>query len=173
MYEFKMISILDYFEKREHNIHILDNQILEMFKYVHSIGGFNPYPKPIYKSVDEREKSEEIIRMFKTKDIEVYNPGNDIIHPEGFSMVIKKSGIDHPESGYGVYVKGTVLPGTVLAFYPGTVYHPNDIKREIIEGNEYMYCRFDNIIIDGSDWDKRQEKYKLDLLKSKYTGGKI
>jgi hypothetical protein len=40
------------------------------------------------------------------QEIEVYNPGVELHHPDGFSLIIKKSEIDHPASGYGVFIQG-------------------------------------------------------------------
>lgn len=69
------------------------------------------------------------------RDIESYTPGEVISHPDGFTLQIRvcwlldsrlvnlqKSRVDHPESGYGVWVEGRIIPGTVIALYPGVVY---------------------------------------------------
>jgi len=69
-----------------------------------------------------------------------------------FSLVIRRSSIDHPEAGFGVFVEGKVLAGTVLALYPGLVVHSYAIDPTIIQGNEYMVSRYDGIVIDGRNW---------------------
>lgn len=78
-------------------------------------------------------------------------------HPDGFSLEITESSITHPAAGDGLFVRGHCLPGSLVCFYPGTVYtrpqvihHPN-----VIDGNEYMIGRYDSLIIDGREWAKR------------------
>jgi hypothetical protein len=82
-----------------------------MFSHVIKIGGKVPYPKPIYhKSEYNPEKDEDVLFLEKkmnTQTVEQFNPGEDLEHPEGFSLIVRKSNIDHPESGYGVFVNGS------------------------------------------------------------------
>lgn len=93
----------------------LDEQINTMFGHVCAIGGLNPYPKPVYRIGEKRYEYDQVTdaaienelkKQFLYKEIEVYNPGVELSHPDGFSLVIKKSIIDHPAAGYGVHVKG-------------------------------------------------------------------
>lgn len=97
----------------------LDEQINTIFGHICAIGGLNPYPKPVYRIGEKRYEYDEVTdaaienelkKQFLYKEIEVYNSGAELPHPDGFSLVIKKSDIDHPAAGYGVYVKGGELP---------------------------------------------------------------
>eukprot|EP01114_Cavostelium_apophysatum_P020672 TRINITY_DN6995_c0_g1_i1.p2 TRINITY_DN6995_c0_g1~~TRINITY_DN6995_c0_g1_i1.p2 ORF type:complete len:480 (-),score=141.87 TRINITY_DN6995_c0_g1_i1:1848-3287(-) len=224
------------FEKQKSSIKdILDRQILEIFKHVHSTKGFNPYPMPVpSKEMIEREnqpfetlqvkllsdlnrsfrediddneylayysrkqsnrndgssittlmdvlspKSEteeseaepagsrsvpsseritnfrgsgaESSRFAPRTPINEYYIGEPYKHPHGFTLQIKKSSIDHPASGYGVFVKGHVLPGTVLGFYPGTVCYRNRIPTEAGFNNDYLISSYDGLIFDAKNW---------------------
>lgn len=40
----------------------------------------------------------------------------------GFSLEVSKSGIEHPDSGDGVWLRGSADLGTVVAIHPGVVY---------------------------------------------------
>lgn len=172
MFEIDLVDSLGYYDIREHNINVLESQILKLFSDIEAKGGQNPYPKPVYKAKQEVDETESyILKRINARDIDIYNPGNEIVHPDGFSMIVRKSNIDHPDSGYGVYIKGVVTPGTVLGFYPGVVYFPDNITKPVLEGNDYMYCRYDDAIVDGYQWDKRQEKMQLGFKKLQYSGG--
>ena len=47
----------------------------------------------------------------------------------GFIVESRKSSIDDPSSGFGVYIDGEACQGTVLAIYPGTVF-PNKLLKD-------------------------------------------
>jgi hypothetical protein len=150
-----------YFDLREDNIHVLDYQLFEMFEKVKSMGGMNPYPKPVYRNSENRtvvtDTEAYLEERVPVSDVEMFNPGNLIPHPGGFDLQVLKSNIDHPESGYGVFTKGDILPGTVVALYPGTVYFANNLTSQVVENNEYMISRYDDVVIDGRSWDRKQE----------------
>lgn len=150
-----------YFQLREENIEVIDYQLNEMFENVRNMGGMNPYPKPVYKPGEKRPDVTETEAYLSSRvpvsDIELFNPGNLIPHPGGFELQIRKSNIDHPDSGYGVFVKGEILPGTIVALYPGTVYFPDALTEAVIKDNEYMISRYDDTVIDGRVWDRKQE----------------
>lgn len=40
----------------------------------------------------------------------------------GFALHVAPSGVDHPEAGAGLWLRGRALPGAVVALYPGIVY---------------------------------------------------
>ena len=44
-----------------------------------------------------------------------------LLHPGGFRMSIRRSLIEHPAAGYGVFVDDDVPAGTLLALYPGSL----------------------------------------------------
>lgn len=112
-----------------------DREIEKLFKYVHNQGGLDPYPAPVIeKQQGEEELSYEEIaerRLDVISESEARNLEAEIIerplpHPDGFVTQICYSSIDHPAAGFGVKIKeGSVLPGTVLGLYPGTIYTPD------------------------------------------------
>jgi len=164
-----LIELLDtktfeksYYDLRAENAEILDYQLYEMFETVRKTGGMNAYPKPVYKPNEKRpvvtETEAYLSERVPVSDIQLFNPGDLIQHPFGFHMQVRKSQIDHPESGYGVFVeRGEILPGTVVALYPGTVYFPEDLSKSVIDHNEYMISRYDDAVIDGRSWDRKNE----------------
>ncbi|PRP76751.1 hypothetical protein PROFUN_11754 [Planoprotostelium fungivorum] len=96
---------------------------------------------------------------------EVYQEGSIITHPAGFTLQIRKSRVDHPESGYGVFLQGRAIPGTVICIYPGTLYWPGELNDEVAKDNEYLIMRTDNIVIDGKDYGKvAHEAHRLSAL---------
>lgn len=103
--------------------------------------------------------------------MEVFTPGSSIAHPSGFTLEIRKSDLNHPESGYGVFLKGIAVPGTVIGFYPGVVYFADDVPLSVVEGNDYMFSRYDSLIIDGRQWDRLNEKAKLQEKQLSYAAG--
>jgi len=147
---------------------------------MHSIGGKNPYPKPFYKQSEKDQMKEEetvfeqmdkhIDKHINWRNIEIYNPGDKLNHPEGFSLIVAKSKIDHPDSGYGVILDGRCLPGTVIGFYPGAIYYPNNVNK-ISKDNEYMIRRYDSVVIDGRPWDRKAEMLRKQLARLEYVAG--
>lgn len=86
-------------------------QLNEMFKYLEENGAQSPYPPNSefrnrepddlgidISTVDPKVKEE----LRKQWNEYVYTPGTPIRHPGGFRLQIRKSKIDHPESGYGM-----------------------------------------------------------------------
>jgi len=151
-----------YYDLRGENAEVLDYQLFSMFEHARKSGGVNAYPKPVYKANEKRpvvsETEAYLSERVPVSDIELFNPGDLIEHPSGFHLQVRKSRIDHPESGYGVFVaRGEILPGTVVAMYPGTVYFHNDLKADVIEHNEYMISRYDDAVVDGRSWDRKNE----------------
>ena len=146
------------------------------------MGGMNPYPKPVYRSGEKRIEPSDteayLSENVPVSDVQLFNPSAPIPHPGGFEMCVRKSDIDHPESGYGVFVdNGEILPGTVVAFYPGTVHFHRNLTKTVTEGNEYMISRYDDAVVDGRHWDRKQEvatrkslQYEHINLKSKALG---
>jgi len=101
------------------------------------------------------EEHEEVVSISRELEKDIYKPGTLIQHPEGFHLQIKKSSIAHPESGYGVFIYGHTLPGTVLAIYPGKVYSGgSSIPEDVRHSNEYLIARYDSMVIDGRGWDE-------------------
>uniref|UniRef100_A0A6B2L933 SET domain-containing protein n=1 Tax=Arcella intermedia TaxID=1963864 RepID=A0A6B2L933_9EUKA len=147
------VSYLGFHDQKKQIYECVDDQVAIMFKGISESGGKNPYPKPIFKNTTDEDNIELYLkRKMNIHDVQIFTPGDEISHPDGFKLKVQKSSIDHPESGYGVFAYGSILPGTVVAFYPGTVYSPYDLTPEVIEGNEYMISRYDTIVIDGKRW---------------------
>ena len=88
-------------------------------------------------------------------------------------MEIRKSDVNHPDAGYGVHLKGVAMPGTVIAFYPGVVYFVDDIPVEVVKDNDYMFSRYDSVIVDGRQWDRMNEKAKLKQKNFAYAAGTL
>lgn len=152
-----------YYTLREENAHVLDYQIFEMFESVRKTGGMNPYPKPVYREGEKPRASLTDTEAYLNErvpvtEVQLFNPGLPITHPGDFELCVRKSIIDHPESGYGVFVdRGYILPGTVVAFYPGTVHFHENLTKQVTDHNEYMISRYDDAVVDGRSWDRKQE----------------
>eukprot|EP01134_Creolimax_fragrantissima_P007183 CFRG7183T1 len=61
-------------------------------------------------------------------------------------------------AGDGVWLRGQVVPGTVVGFYPGIVYTPLDLRHmkdypNVSANNTYLAMRPDNMVIDAKDYD--------------------
>lgn len=134
-------------------------QVLDLFKFVHELGGMDPYPQPLNPAKEEsfeaeldqvtRHTEQELSRDERIIDKPIPH------HGKAFTLHISKSKIDHPEAGFGVHVKGHILPGTVLAIYAGTVHFPYTLNENAIKGNNYMYGRYDGVVVDGRDWERK------------------
>ena len=96
--------------------------------------------------------------MRKKKDVPLRS--KPIKHPDGFNLEIKYSSIEHAESGFGVWIDGKGEEGTIIGFYPGIVYYPNQINPKLVEGNEYLISRYDGIVIDGKHWSDQSIKIR-------------
>ena len=72
----------------------------------------------------------------------------------GFELVVGESAAGEG-AGRGVFLRGGVAPGSVLALYPGVAMTPYDLLTmpggtARFEGNEYLMARFDGAVIDAS-----------------------
>ncbi|ELR19136.1 uncharacterized protein ACA1_335990 [Acanthamoeba castellanii str. Neff] len=90
-------------------------QVLDLFKFVHELGGMDPYPQPLNPAKEESFEAE-------------------------LDQVTR-----HTEQG--VHVKGHILPGTV--------HFPYTLNENAIKGNNYMYGRYDGVVVDGRDWERK------------------
>ncbi|KAI8375742.1 hypothetical protein EDC96DRAFT_571827 [Choanephora cucurbitarum] len=65
-----------------------------------------------------------------------------------FSVQIKTSCI--PNAGLGVFLKGTTQPrGTIVGFYPGTIYLPAEPVLFVSLSNQYILKCVDGLYVDG------------------------
>ena len=55
---------------------------------------------------------------------------------QGFALRLKKSSIDHPEAGLGVFIEGKAMTGTVLTMYSGVVRFSEEIDKSMYNTNE-------------------------------------
>jgi hypothetical protein len=108
-----------------------DSELERLFEFVHKQGGVDPYPAPIVPCVENEvdlsyeelaERNLDIISESEARKQEAAIRDKPIDHPDGFQLQIKYSDIDHPAAGFGVFVKGTIIPGTIVGLYPGVVY---------------------------------------------------
>lgn len=77
----------------------------------------------------------------------------------GFTLDTRKSRFSG--AGRGVFVaSGKVLPGQIVAFYPGTVYFPEDPKLFQSVCNPFMFRCKDYLHIDGKNWGVSKSIYK-------------
>lgn len=53
----------------------------------------------------------------------------------GFCLDVAPSAVGHPAAGDGVWLRGSALPGQVVALYPGLVYPPSQL-RWVVESHE-------------------------------------
>ncbi|KAK9838450.1 hypothetical protein WJX81_000079 [Elliptochloris bilobata] len=75
----------------------------------------------------------------------------------GFALHVSPSGVDHPDAGAGLWLRGRALPGAVVALYPGLVYSRAHLRHmpgypRIDVGNDYLMARYDGAILDGQAW---------------------
>jgi hypothetical protein len=146
----------------------INEQLLELFQSVHQTGGMDPYPQPLKPA--EKSLESELDRATKHTPFQLSR--NETIHEKvithpskRFSLRISKSSIEHPEAGFGVHASGDVAPGTVVAIYAGTVHFPNTLTEAILKDNNYMFGRYDGVVIDGRNWE--HQAFEMRRLKAR------
>jgi hypothetical protein len=77
----------------------------------------------------------------------------------GFHCYVDKSGVPHKESGDGLFVRGRVKAGGVVATYPGLVYVGTAMKYmknypRVGADNDYLIVRSDGSVIDAKPWGR-------------------
>jgi hypothetical protein len=104
---------------RRGELHIaLSSQLQEMFEFIEKNGDTNPYPKLV--EAKDKEKLAAVLmdsslsqelQKIRRNEIEqaMYQPGTLLAHPSGFHLQIRKSRIDHPDSGYGLLLATAVI----------------------------------------------------------------
>ncbi|KAJ7560918.1 hypothetical protein O6H91_03G006100 [Diphasiastrum complanatum] len=80
----------------------------------------------------------------------------------GYTLELKPSQISHSEAGEGLFLRGTVRPGTVVSLYPGIVYSPSQYRYipgypRVDVDNPYLISRYDGAIIDAKPWERGGE----------------
>ena len=81
---------------------------------------------------------------------------NGVLDRLGFTCRVAPSTAG-PTSGDGLFVRGEVNPGEIVAFYPGLVYDIENMRHipgypKVAEDNEYLIARYDGIVIDAKPW---------------------
>jgi hypothetical protein len=72
---------------------------------------------------------------------------------------VRKSTIQHSDAGEGLFLDGHVVPGTVLTFFPGTVYLPPDVSclTDYSDSDSHkslmMMSRLDRCVIDANNYN--------------------
>ncbi|WIA16650.1 hypothetical protein OEZ85_013313 [Tetradesmus obliquus] len=77
----------------------------------------------------------------------------------GYSLSVQPSKVAHQEAGMGLFLQGAALPGSLLALFPGLVYHKPVYRRmpgypRIDVGNPYLTARYDHGIVDSLPWGR-------------------
>eukprot|EP01112_Ceratiomyxa_fruticulosa_P013797 TRINITY_DN389_c0_g1_i1.p1 TRINITY_DN389_c0_g1~~TRINITY_DN389_c0_g1_i1.p1 ORF type:complete len:356 (+),score=60.62 TRINITY_DN389_c0_g1_i1:154-1221(+) len=164
----KEIDKLGYLRRKQFLFNHLNKQTSSLFQHVQDNlgGGFNPYPPHKPDPLSDVEK-----KLEKEAPVEMkYFDGAEIKHPGGFSLRVKKSLIDHPESGYGVYLSGHCIPGTLIGIYPGVVYSIRDLTDEVVNDNDYMISRYDGYVVNGRKWDQDASNTTKKSVQLPYLG---
>lgn len=70
--------------------------------------------------------------------------------PQTWQLEVRASAIEG--AGDGLHLRGNCEAGVVIALYPGTAYHVDDLHvmaKLVLEGNPYVLGRRDGVLIDG------------------------
>ena len=89
---------------------------------------------------------------------------SDRLHSSiGFTLHLHPSTVPHIEAGEGLFLRGEVDVGQVVALYPGVCYPPS--HHSCIPGyprvdrlNPYLVSRFDGVVLDGKAWGRGGER---------------
>ena len=82
----------------------------------------------------------------------------------GFTLEVKDSTITHPESGKGLFLKGSAQAGSILGYFPGTIHLAEHLKstasleRFASDPNYLILQRFDECVIDMRDYYSRKHE---------------
>ncbi len=86
----------------------ISKQILDLFQFIEKNGDMNPYPAPVqFHQRKQLRNINDVLNPELKKQLRdqlenlIYKAGTPIHHPDKFVLQIRKSKIDHPESGYG------------------------------------------------------------------------
>ena len=78
------------------------------------------------------------------------------------------------DAGEGVYLRGTVPAGQVLATYPGVTFVADDLPamhKMILPGNEYVLMRRDGVLIDGRPDGPSRQLFEVAKMRDRAAGG--
>ena len=76
----------------------------------------------------------------------------------GFACRVAPSGAG-PNSGDGLFIRGAVDPGEIVALYPGVVYGLDALRHmpgypEVALRNPYLMARYDGSVVDANPWGR-------------------
>jgi hypothetical protein len=74
----------------------------------------------------------------------------------GFTCRVAPSGVG-PSAGDGLFVRGEVNPGEIVAWYPGLVYALENVRHipgfpKVAKSNSYLIARYDGSVVDAKPW---------------------
>ena len=85
----------------------------------------------------------------------------------GFAPRVAPSGAG-PSSGDGLFVRGQVNPGEIVAWYPGVVYDLEHVRHipgypKVAERNPYLVARYDGSVVDAKPWGAGSPAVDVDM----------
>lgn len=124
----------------------------------------------ISRNIFEKELN---IQLYEKQLLEYFQILND--HPNqnpfeitknyfGFTLYKEKSKVK--DAGYGVFMKGNVEFGSLVAIYPGTIYERSDPIFIQSFGNKFILKRKDLSLIDGNDRGISRYIYNSSVFKN-------
>ncbi|XP_062502671.1 uncharacterized protein LOC134179739 [Corticium candelabrum] len=102
--------------------------------------------------------NEQVIKMLQNVKERLTKQPN-MTQSWSFTLHTQKSTVQHPDAGEGLFIDGHVVPGTVVTFFPGTVYLPPDVSQitDYSDSDPHktlsMMSRLDRCIIDANNYD--------------------
>ena len=85
----------------------------------------------------------------------------------GFAPRVAPSGAGG-SSGDGLFVRGAVNPGEIVAWYPGVVYDLEHVRHipgypKVAERNPYLVARYDGSVVDAKPWGAGSPAVDVDM----------
>jgi hypothetical protein len=85
----------------------------------------------------------------------------------GFAPRVAPSGAG-PDAGDGLFVRGEVNPGEIVAWYPGLVYDLENVRHipgypKVAERNPYLAARYDGSVVDAKPWGSGGAAVDVDM----------
>jgi hypothetical protein len=85
----------------------------------------------------------------------------------GFAPRVAPSGAG-PDAGDGLFVRGEVNPGEIVAWYPGLVYDLESVRHipgypKVAERNPYLAARYDGSVVDAKPWGSGGAAVDVDM----------
>ncbi|KAL2645335.1 hypothetical protein R1flu_012922 [Riccia fluitans] len=118
-----------------------------------------PRPSGLSFAVGHALPQVEREKVVKTNNLDRVEVAEKFYEHFGYTLLTKRSDINHVEAGEGLFLRGRAEPGVVVAFYPGVIYAPSQYRYlpgypRVDRGNPYLISRFDGLILDGKSWGR-------------------